>query len=71
MEETPELARALNSCVQAIYRMVGEVEGKQASALRGDAANDRTRAIFDRMDANHDGVLSKEECAACLPVFAT
>ena len=59
----------LNPCVQAIYRMVGEADGKGAAsaALRGDAANDRTRAIFERMDTNHDNVLSKEECAAFLP----
>ena len=31
------------------------------SDMLGDAPHERTRDIFDKMDLNNDGVLSKEE----------
>ncbi|ESN95937.1 hypothetical protein HELRODRAFT_185956 [Helobdella robusta] len=44
--------------IGAIFRMVGH---SLSDASSFDSAESRTKEIFDKMDVNHDGVLSKDE----------
>ena len=49
--------RVLVVILQAIYLMVGENNPEEKST----SPDSRAQAIFDRMDLNKDGVLTKDE----------